>query len=60
MAKPGSKYCNYCKKKGMTILSLCVMGEKVSRKMEKPKRFNWFHKELGYMRPGSIEILGFL
>ena len=30
---------------------------KIRRKIEKPKRFNWFYKELGYMRPGSIEIL---
>ena len=30
----------------------------VSRKIEKPKRFNWFYKELGYVRPGSIEMPG--
>src|ERR671924_191953 len=25
---------------------------------KKPKRFNWFYKKLGYVRPGSIEIPG--
>jgi hypothetical protein len=57
MAELRSKYGNHCKKKGLTNTFSSVIG-KNQPKDRKPKRFNWFHKELGYMRPGSIEIPG--
>lgn len=39
-------------------LSLVNHTLQESKEMEKPKHFNWFKKELGYMRPGSIELPG--
>ena len=36
---------------------MCVYA-RWAKKIEEPKRFNWFYKELGYMRPGSIETFG--